>query len=911
MTTILEFAALGLGAGATYSLLAMGIISIYRASGVLNLAQGALAMVGAAVYYSLHVGQHIAFFPAALLSIALVCVLGLIMSLVVMQRLRTGSALMKLIATVAVLIILESAATLIWSSHALSIPESLPSSAVHVGALVVGLDRLVLFAIALTLTAILSYLSRFTRIGVATTAVAENQRALASLGWSPIRISTANWVLGAGLAALAGILIAPISELQVESMTWFVVPALAVALLANFESYWLGLLAAILLGIAQSEMGQYVHVSGLPESLPFAVIIVVLILRGRNLPVRGFVGERLAQIGTGRIRPAIVVPSLVLAVVLITSVLGEEFVNSVTLSIGFGVVFLSIVVLTGYTGQLSLGQMALAGIGALIAGRLVATTGTPFFWAMVLGVGGTVLAGMLFAIPALRIRGPTLAIVTLALGVVIVDLLFNPVSISGGDAGTTIPPQRLLGIDIDPLLHPRTYAIFALICFLLCATLVTNVRRSRVGRSLIAVRSNERAAAALGVSVTGAKIYAFGLSAAIAGLGGIVIGFAQPAIVYEATYGTFQSVLVVAFGVIGGVGYVGGTLFAAQFPPGGIGSYVLEVITGGFASWIPLAGGIGLLLVLLQNPNGMASATKLMLEHLGRRMRRRGSSRRSPAPLPEVERRRVEPARLVVSGLSVHFGATKAVQDVSLDVGAGEVVGLIGPNGAGKTTLLDAVSGFVRPVAGDTRLSDERIDRLSVHRRARAGVGRSFQSLELFEDVTVRENLRAASDDRDLRSYFTTMVAPRNRPLPAAAVAAIREFGLEEDLERLPTELPYGRRRLVAVARAVASEPSIVLLDEPAAGLRSDEAVELAKLVRRLADDWGVGVLVVEHDMSFVMGLCDKVVVLDFGRKIAEGTPAEIGANQVVIDAYLGSDDENVPASGAIPSGAPIAGSIS
>ena len=234
-----------------------------------------------------------------------------------------------------------------------------------------------------------------------------------------------------------------------------------------------------------------------------------------------------------------------------------------------------------------------------------------------------------------------------------------------------------------------------------------------------------------------------------------------------------------------------------------------------------------------------------------------------------------------------------AVDDVSLEVHPGEVVGLIGPNGAGKTTLIDAVTGFVPVSGGSISLDDRRIDRLNATQRARLGLRRSFQSLELFEDISVEENIRAGSDQRASRlSWVTDLFWPGHHDLPPTAVAAVREFELEPHLDQTPEELPYGRRRLVGIARTVASGPSVVLLDEPAAGLDENESAELARLIRRLADERNMGVLLVEHDVSLVMSTCDRVVVIDFGRVIASGTPAEIRGDQAVRDAYLGHADE-------------------
>jgi ABC-type branched-subunit amino acid transport system ATPase component len=254
---------------------------------------------------------------------------------------------------------------------------------------------------------------------------------------------------------------------------------------------------------------------------------------------------------------------------------------------------------------------------------------------------------------------------------------------------------------------------------------------------------------------------------------------------------------------------------------------------------------------------------------------------------------------LTVRDLSVRYGTVAAVQGVSLEVAPGEVVGVIGPNGAGKTSLMDAITGFTR-CTGDVLLGGLSITGLSAHARARGGVSRSFQSLELFDEMTVLENLLVASESREKPwAAATSLVWPGKPSLSPAAVAAVREFDLADCLTRRPADLSYGQRRLVGIARALAAEPSVLLLDEPVAGLDSGESAEFARLVRRVADEWGMGVLVIEHDMSFVMSLCDRIVVLDFGRMIAAGTPDEVRYDPAAVAAYLGtseSPDEPQPA---------------
>ncbi len=241
---------------------------------------------------------------------------------------------------------------------------------------------------------------------------------------------------------------------------------------------------------------------------------------------------------------------------------------------------------------------------------------------------------------------------------------------------------------------------------------------------------------------------------------------------------------------------------------------------------------------------------------------------------------------LRTEGLGVRYGGTVALDDVALEVRPGQLVGLIGPNGAGKTTLIDALTGFV-PAAGAVRFDDRPIERLSATRRARAGLVRTFQSTELFEGLTVAENVGLAADDRGPLDVLRDGLRRRGDRSQAAVDRALASFELEALGEQLPTELSTGQRRLVAVARALAGNPRLLLLDEPAAGLDSHESLELGARLRRIVDG-GVPVLLVDHDMGLVMSVCDHLYVLEFGRVIAHGTPSEIRRNAAVVGAYLG-----------------------
>ena len=405
---------------------------------------------------------------------------------------------------------------------------------------------------------------------------------------------------------------------------------------------------------------------------------------------------------------------------------------------------------------------------------------------------------------------------------------------------------------------------------------------------MLAVRSNERAAASLGIGVVGVKLYAFAVAAGIAATGGVLLSLRQTNVGFG-QYGVVGSVLLVQYAVIGGIAWISGIVSALGAPgaareqdlrrPGSRGHQRHRVARGPLRAERggSCSGG---------RPTGSQRSTPAPCSRFTERFKLPRTTDARPA---EPSRRRREPARLEVVDIAVRFGGVVALYDISFVVEPGEVVGLIGPNGAGKTTLLDVVTGFTAPSAGSVRFGGDVIDGWSVERRARAGIVRSWQAVELFEEMTVRDNLLVAADDQARRYFLRDLVHPGRAQATTLMNELVEEFGLEDVLDQRPSTLPHGVARLVGIARALVTEPSVLLLDEPAAGLDDREGAELGAAIRSVARSRGIGVLFVEHDVPLLLQTCDRIVVLDFGQQIAEGTPAEIAGNAAVIDAYLGS----------------------
>lgn len=899
----LRFILLGLATGSLTALVGLGVVLVYRASGVLNFAAGALGGVGAFICYSLRDDHDFPAWAAMAAGLLVGAVLGAL-TFAVIALIRQASLLSKLIATLALLTAAQGMMIIVWGSD-LTQPDSfLPTDIVSpVGDLRIGEDRLILIVVVLVLAAVLRLVYSKTSFGLATSAVAENRQVAASAGWSTSTIEFVNFTLAGVLSALAAILLAPIVTLNATVLSISVLAALAAALVGRFSSFGITVGAALLIGAVQSLVALFQpdiasgfgvdvnSLAGLASVVPLVVILVYTVVSGRARLGRGDALHRLPLPGTGQVSLAPLAVGVVIAILLIAR--ADTWADAFIITFGVGIILCSVIVVSGYAGQLSLCQYALAGFAAWVAGRL-ASGGTGFELSLLIGVAATVVAGVIVALPALRTRGVSLAIATLALALLINALVFSNSSLTGGLKGIQVRSPRLFGFDIGAGDHPQRYAAVLLVAFVLVGLLVANSRRGRSGRRMLAVRSNERAAAALGISVVGVKLYAFAFASGIAAIGGILVAFRHPAIKFD-EFAVFGSILLVEFAVIGGLGWVAGTVAGATLAPGGLGSQLVNELAPNLenvASWLAILGAVGAVQIIRQSPDGIAA--QWSRSPLGRLVAPLRVPRRISAGVDARPQPARPPAALAVDDITVRFGGVTAVDGVSFTIQPGEIVGVIGPNGAGKTTLLDAVTGFIRPERGTVRLDETDLSRKSPERRARAGVARSWQAVELFEEMTIGENLLIACDRHERSRFLSDLVHPGRQPFSALAQEVIDEFDLSSVLDQRPSSLPQGHARLVGIARAIVGQPAVLLLDEPAAGLSPDEGAELAAAIQTVARRHGIGVLVVEHDVPLLLGLCDRMVALDFGRKIAEGTPAEITANEHVVRSYLGEPERDV-----------------
>ena len=657
---------LGLGGGAVIASLALGLVVAYRASGVVNFAHAALGMYVAFAYFELRrtgdlvlpilgLPDHVSLFPvhtdpatglathvpteatALAICLALGAGAGLIVYGLVFRPLRHAPALARVVASLGLLLYLLALAGIRFGGSGAATGRTtehvLPSRAVEVLGTTIPQDRFWLLALTVGATAGLWALYRATRFGLSTRAAAENEKGAVLLGVSPDWVGSVNWMIAGALAGAAVICVsgAGIVRLSPGEVAFLIVPALAAALVGGFESFVVVAAAGIAIGLGQSVLVKlqsdwtWLPDVGLQQGLPFVVILVTMAVRGQTLPERGTltVGRFPRSPRPLRVGATTAVLVTLAAVGLLT--LGSDWRLAIITTTIATLVCLSIVVLTGFIGQISLAPLAFAGVAAFAMVKLTDDFGVPFPLAPLLGAVIAAGVGAVAGLPAVRVRGLNLAIVTLAAAVAIEELIFKWDWFTGGLGGTTVPEPRLFGVDLGIAARGDAYPrpAFGLLCLLVvgaCGVFVANLRRSPTGLRWLAVRANERAAAAAGIDVARAKLAAFAVSSFLVGLAGSLLAYERQTLSVS-TFTVFQSLGYLAVTYIGGVAAITGAVLAGGLTQGGL---VTQLTGGDATSQYQFAlNGVVLIVVAIVYQDGLAGA-------LGRLWTRVGLSRSSP-----------------------------------------------------------------------------------------------------------------------------------------------------------------------------------------------------------------------------------------------------------------------------------------
>ncbi len=625
------FVLLGLGGGAVIAGIALAVVITYRGSGIINLSTGAVSMVAAYGFWALrsgHFGPEFATVPALTITMAAAVLVGVLGELLVFRPLRTSSPLAKLVASLGILLVLQATMLLWFGDAPRQIPSVFPVRIVEVVGNSIPVNRFWMAGVVVLITLALGALFRWTRFGLATRAASENEVIAMLRGLSPNQLSMANTLLASAIAGAMGIVAAPLSQADSVTLVLFIVPALAAALFAGFKSLWIAAVAGFAIGIGQSLMTWVATLSWFPSDkgnpmpgvqavLTFVVLVIALSVRGGRLPSRGELVEKRLPFAPRPRRLA--VPALALAVVgaVLLIVLPFSYRQALMVSMAGMVVCLSLVVITGFVGQVSLAQVTLAGVAGFAVSHMAAKAGIGFPWGPLVGSAAAVVIGLVVGLSALRVRGVSLAVVTLAGVVAIEQFGFANRRWGAGSTGSPVEQPELFGVRLGSnagfrgldgkVPSPVLGFVFLVVVVALCL-LVASLRRSVLGQQMLSVRANERAAAATGINVTNVKVTAYAISSFIAGTAGWMYAYNFGS-VSAARFGILIALGFVAFAYIGGITMVSGAVVGGLVATEGLIPYTIEEAFNISGNWTLLVGGVILIVTLIQNPEGIAGTT--------------------------------------------------------------------------------------------------------------------------------------------------------------------------------------------------------------------------------------------------------------------------------------------------------------
>jgi ABC-type branched-subunit amino acid transport system ATPase component/ABC-type branched-subunit amino acid transport system permease subunit len=914
---------LGLSNGLTVGLLAVGLVLVYKSNRFLNLAHAQLGTLSALLLAKWVLDWHWNWWLAFGASVGAGLVTGLVVDRVFVRPLRrcTNSSVRLLLLTIGVSQLLL-ALTYIPAlgpdqSSAPLYPQPF-NSHLRVGHVVLTGMSVLTVVLVPTLMAVLAWILRYSSLGRQIRAAASNPDAARLCGISAGRVSAYTWAAAGALSAVSAVLQAPTQpSFNVASFgPYLLMLTLGAAAFGAFVSLPGALAGGLVLGVVGQIVSAETSNASDAELAIFVVILAVVLLRGRAISrvfaLSGVTVEARAPI---RVPPALAGSVLVRyqrawlgAAGLVVALAfprfpyfhaqGHQFLLSLVLI--YAILGVALTMLLGWGGQVSLGHFALVGVGAYLTARWSPHGLTLPGLLLLAGlVGGAVM--VVVGLPALRVRGLTLAVTTLGFAVVAPDWLFRQAWIGSANSfGVSVVPPRVgAGMGAPASALSIYYVALAVLAVSLLAG--ASLRRSLPGRAVMAVRDNERAAMAFGLTPSTIKLAILAVSGFLAAAAGVLWADAWR-VASPQQFTPDVSIAAIAIPVVGGLGSLAGAaaaavlLYMSAF-------FVGPAVAGVFGNFGHNLGfqlflaGLSQVVVLLQLPAGLAGAAQRGWQRfLDRRAARMDTER------AQLEPQAATPLR--VEGLRATFGGVVALDGASLTVGPGEIIGLIGPNGAGKTTLMNVVSGLITPKAGSVLVFGQEVSDLPADLRIAYGLARSFQEASLFSSLTVIETIQVALTRANRVGFVSALVgAPWARSAEtstrASASEVIDRLGLGPWADSLVAELSTGTRRICDLAAQVATGCRLLLLDEPTAGIAQRESEAFGPLLRRVRDELDCSILIVEHDMPLLMGLCDRVYAMESGRVIAEGTPEQIRANPFVIASYLGTDPVAIGRSGS------------